>query len=1355
MPELLGNVASWASRQKDKYFGQNEAISESELKKLDASEKQNILNTTEIHADPFNGKSLTVRELQTKGLAPSTTFDVDGVQFAISDPYEIHGRLAVVAYVKAGDGKFVARSYYRSNSQGLWRLLPAYLGDDEGDIVWFGKGAKETAITAPIAVQKQLAEISSHKPINVKDPEFIFAGLSRDLTTGHTGTVMLGVDKVGKNMGLDTNSLSKTSLLNQYKGIGKRPPESLEPPPQSKPDYSRVLKTWRQPTDLYGEITVEVFASKDQTLKYMINRDSNGRVWPGVIENDSKIDDKGIGLRQQWIDEPDLTTPAYEYEDQAGSYANFADKRDNYVDMSKNYLDKIPMIIEYKESLKNRKKSAEQVEPINSELTKRNQELSFKTNVVVELVQGMMAFVNVDANLNRTKYKKQIDMVHKAIGVVESGKISNVNAERAISSAQQILKQITDQLPVRFDPDGNTSNIIASLSFQGGGTMPLEINLTSVSVQRKLETMEASHPNLKEIVLEQLAALDIKEKKGSVRESFLNFAKGTFAKGKNILEEIYNKAKDKINNKKPEETRISVADLPVVETNDGESQTETAAENKLGSWKKLVEKVRSAVASGKNILDQKVQQHRENKEKNSLEYLVREAVAAAIEYPIEMVEMDSTFADLGLYLEASGPDTVKFKKVIEKLGMPKLDFTITETATVADILVAVKTQREAAKISTVSYGTDLYEPRNDRGMSEDELSKKPEKAKANPESLRSLAKRQKQLWEEFTKIQEKLEANDGLTPNEKTVLLARQAELEEQLRDNEAHLKQRSTGVPWQSLILTAGASALARKGLVVGGATLLGTPAALVAAPVAGLIAGTRDAIRARGEGGATKLYQAATQDTVSALTTGRGSERKGHESEAEFQKNRWQGWQRSPLWLLRKVGVVANAPRALLVQGAYGVSRDRSTLSRLADSNGWQDNTKLTQADVTKWISDTIQENPKLVMELGRRLNRLAALTEYGSLDVAGEKGSLFNRVSVSHDKAFLELLHQFIDLGVKQFVTDNSSDERQKFLTKWNEHAGYQSKDARMRAERSAKIKGVVASAVGTMMTAGIGSTLTYFVFGDGIEDIHHGAEQIKAAINEDLKDLRDSASFIDDHLLSPLIGDQQIDAPGEVAPPAIVNSHPGTWEQTWHDATNPVDSAPVGPQKEDVVDKLPQIFTHVKEPADFPPHEVDSLFPSVAKMQLVELKTGVPWNDIKEVVSDSGVTSDGQVATNTIVDGLKDFWKALQPKDFDFNNIDQHAKFLSLDGVKSISELPALSDGAAGYHLSDSQLTHLAEWWKEAAQVEHPTDLQQIARDLNGLETGQPMLFDELAKNPKAMQQLLDIANGVPPLAETVK
>lgn len=1247
-----------------------EQKSSKQLTTIDTKEAAKILAKTEIHGGEFGGKSLDVQTLAAEGLGPVRKATVEGTEFAFSTPYQVReDRQAAVIYVKNDSGKFVARSYYQSGSQGSWRYLPGYLPDGDDDIAWFDKYVDEKSITAPFAVQKHLAEVAQLHSAKPKKPLAIFAGLARE-AWDQTKTVALGVNIQAEK--LESDQLQSTTLFLRPETGGKKPPEQLTLAQNRMPDFSRMLDTWQDQNDHYGKMTIEIFQSHDGNLKYMFIRNKKGKVWIGGVENNSQIDKLGLGLRRNWVDPGDLATPAYEYKidgavDQTGGYGNDGDRSGSYVDMTKNYLDRIPLIQEYKASL-----------------ARRGQQ-------------------------------------------VEASPVST----------------------------------------------PSPVSTT-----------------------EQSAVVEAEVKKPNGWSRLRSTVRTAFAKGKNVLDAVAELVKRPFqtpeNVEEEENGPTAVADLPAageayIDADEESVETDQNPSRMRRAWDALSRVKNKLATKGKDVASA----IKEKKEERSLEYRVRDAISKVITFDLDMVEVESTFEEVLLWKDATGPQQTVFDKVLANLGIPSLDFDITQSATVADLVLAIQTQypklsirgriekhmvdsyekaEREGRVSELSFGTDLQTPTVEGNQSDQEDNDSPEKTKESNKrrrSLRSLNKERIKLQDAYIEIIKKLEADDGLTPDEKAELERRKTELLELIDNTEKLMESQSSGVPWQTMLLSMGASVIARKGLVVAGSTLLGTPAALAVAPAAAAVAAGRDLLSMRGEGGPSEFYQRATQNTMAALTTVAGSEHTGRESEREHDKNRWQGWKRSPLWLLRKVGVVLNIPRSQMVQLAYGVTRDRSLLSKFVTENEWADQTALNEESVINWISENLNKYPEIVMELGRRLNRLAALSQYGALDVSGESGSVLFKVSEDHDATFMRGLHQLLDQVVTDQVATLASGEMaekwNRFKQEWQKHAGYQSEDAIAAAERSARFKGVAASFLGTLMTAGASATLTYLLAGNGPADIQHGLESLK---HHDVQsEIAQTTAVSDGGGVTPELG-----LPGDVGEGVKQN----------HEVFLPSVEASSGAAESSAMDSLKGEIAGMKAAAnqaqdqvaqahaampvdpgtaDMPGHavEVAHEVAQATNSTMVELHTGLPWTDFKQavlkltgvedVVTPSQLADTTHVAAGTITDGIKDIWKALQPSGLDTDNIAEHTKFLSLAGIQDVQNLPQLTGDAVGYTFSESQLHNLAVWWKDAITAAEPNELQQIARDLNGLETGVPMLSEELAKNPDQLQQFLDVANGV--------
>ncbi len=306
-------------------------------------------NKVEIHGHPFNDQELSIADLELAGLAPVYDIKMPGAEIKVSKPYRLsEKRIAVTAYVKEND-EYVARSYYRSNSAGLWRYLPGYLPSEGGGINWYDKAMSEEAITVPSEVQQALAHLSKEEAdiLTIDNPNFYFAGTARNLYEA-------AVNKENRTIVLEVQGESDTvpGLDNRYKE-GLADPETVDINDVAfKPNFENKVATWSQASNVYtspgqkkGNVEVELFESNNGQLRYMFCKDELGRAWLAAIETTGPV--KSTGLREKWIRGGDITTPAYEYDSQADKYGNDALRNGHYVDMFENYVSKLPLVKEY------------------------------------------------------------------------------------------------------------------------------------------------------------------------------------------------------------------------------------------------------------------------------------------------------------------------------------------------------------------------------------------------------------------------------------------------------------------------------------------------------------------------------------------------------------------------------------------------------------------------------------------------------------------------------------------------------------------------------------------------------------------------------------------------------------------------------------------------------------------------------------------------------------------------------------------------------------------------------------------------------------------------------------------------
>ncbi len=284
---------------------------------------------------------LSVAALENADLLPKYEIKLNGTLLLFSKPYIFEGRTAFVGYVNDGStDQFTARTYYLSNSQESWRYLPAYR---EG---WFEKGFSEESINTPIPVQLALFNLVAQQgAAKVDHSNRYFFGTANhlDINVHNTYRVV---------MGNPANFEGNVFPPEKYDRSGNRKklaPESIQVANEQAPDFNKKIEQAKiNYMNARGEnvdVIFDIYPSKDGTLRYMFRRTKDNKAGIAMIEKKSDVNI--VGLRGEWVDPGDLTTPIYEYTSQDGGYGDYSDRDGNYVDMFNNYLSNIPIIKEY------------------------------------------------------------------------------------------------------------------------------------------------------------------------------------------------------------------------------------------------------------------------------------------------------------------------------------------------------------------------------------------------------------------------------------------------------------------------------------------------------------------------------------------------------------------------------------------------------------------------------------------------------------------------------------------------------------------------------------------------------------------------------------------------------------------------------------------------------------------------------------------------------------------------------------------------------------------------------------------------------------------------------------------------
>jgi hypothetical protein len=303
-----------------------------------SSRREEILKNGEVHGDD----GLTVRELDAMGLGPKHELNLDlATTINFSDVYKYKSRMAVVGYVTkrsttGGDGtvtsETVARTFYMSGSQGIWRYLPSH-----SDRSWYNKGHNEDSLPVPFEAQAMLGQIAEQPHVAVADSARPFFGTARSTVVEPGITYQREVSR--NPIKLEGNFY--------YPPHGQLiPPKELDFQPGSvqAPDFeTEPLFNWNASTNSISDVQFEVYPSRDKRLNYVFCRTKQNEAWLAYVEDGSEV--TSLGIRGNWIRTGDLATPITEYGSQDGGYG--VQPQGRYVNMWPNYLSKVPVLQRY------------------------------------------------------------------------------------------------------------------------------------------------------------------------------------------------------------------------------------------------------------------------------------------------------------------------------------------------------------------------------------------------------------------------------------------------------------------------------------------------------------------------------------------------------------------------------------------------------------------------------------------------------------------------------------------------------------------------------------------------------------------------------------------------------------------------------------------------------------------------------------------------------------------------------------------------------------------------------------------------------------------------------------------------
>lgn len=323
--------------------------------KVDSETVLSILENCQINGAKYLGQQLTPDILVADGLSPQFEAKLDdSVTCYLSKIYEIVGsKKAVTAYIlDPRSNKYEVCPYYLSDTQAVWRFMPDYGIDQNGNANLFGKGYGEESTTLPIALQSSLASISESAE-NILSSD-LPDGSSKDYSLDFFGAAPVqGSDLANSSQYYNGSIDDRPIRLEGYIGhdqYEKTEPQEIVLENNQEPDFNNLISSWNQATSRYGEVKLQAFPSTDGKLKYVFCKSLDNKAWIAHIENDSDI--TPLGIKRSWVKHEDLTTPLLErgpkdkldiFSDPTGGYGvKIANSL--YLDMFSHYLSKVPII---------------------------------------------------------------------------------------------------------------------------------------------------------------------------------------------------------------------------------------------------------------------------------------------------------------------------------------------------------------------------------------------------------------------------------------------------------------------------------------------------------------------------------------------------------------------------------------------------------------------------------------------------------------------------------------------------------------------------------------------------------------------------------------------------------------------------------------------------------------------------------------------------------------------------------------------------------------------------------------------------------------------------------------------------
>lgn len=300
-------------------------------------------------------------------LPPVKGVRIDGQSFFLSQTASADGRYHCVGYVQMENGQIAPRLFYKSNSDGDWRVAPYYerTVDEQGrEQGYYSKGdTMEYGYVRETRVVDDLRTVLEDGA--QKDRGAINNGQLRWLTD-HFSKESLGVtntyeDEVVEDiMGWGAKDSGVYDFV-PGKGfqtkVGQTVAEvisKIEIPDMIKPDFSMpVIGIRISEHPFLGQVTTEQIVGSNSTLVWNFSRDKEGRVWVSGIVNGRKKKPNSYGADDEVYSAGLLDNKPIEYKSQVAGLIEGVDYNPTgnggYVDITP-LLDNLRVIQDYRQA---------------------------------------------------------------------------------------------------------------------------------------------------------------------------------------------------------------------------------------------------------------------------------------------------------------------------------------------------------------------------------------------------------------------------------------------------------------------------------------------------------------------------------------------------------------------------------------------------------------------------------------------------------------------------------------------------------------------------------------------------------------------------------------------------------------------------------------------------------------------------------------------------------------------------------------------------------------------------------------------------------------------------------------------